>query len=249
MLSTVIIDDEQHCIDRLNKLLSDHQSQTIHLIGICKTVEEAITFLQKHKVDIVFLDVEIHDKKGFDVLSALPSITFQTIFTTAHDKYAVQAFRVSAADFLLKPIDADELFSALEKCMLNKNRTDQNEKIQTLLSNLQPGNEKRITIPTITGFDFIRVNDIIRLQSDGNYTTLFLEGKRKLTVAKTLKDFDIMLSEFSFFRTHQSHLINLQKIRSYHKGKGGYVIMEDGAEVEVSTRKKEEFLVAMQRRS
>jgi two-component system LytT family response regulator len=166
------------------------------------------------------------------------------IFATAYEKYAVQAFKFSAIDYLLKPVDADDLKQAVNKLQQKISKEEATKKFETLFYNLRniQGNTKRITVPTVKGFEFLQVNDIVRCQSDINYTIIFLKDKQKITVAKTLKEFEELLIDHNFFRVHNSHLINLFYIKSYNKGKGGTVVMADNSQVEVSTRRKDDFL-------
>jgi len=243
MIRTIIIDDEQHCIDRLSGLLAECNG-SIHLMGAFKTVEEGINAIKKLQPDLVFLDVQIHDKTGFDLLKQIGPINFSVIFTTAYDKYAVQAIKFSAVDYLLKPVDADDLKQAMDKLEEKMGKDEIARKMEVLFHNLKhtQGAAKRISIPTVNGFVFVQVSDIIHCRSEINYTTVFLKDKQKITVAKTLKEFEELLSGYNFFRVHNSHLINLAFIKSYNKGKGGSVTMTDNSEIEVSTRRKDEFL-------
>ncbi|HEY4149226.1 MAG TPA: LytTR family DNA-binding domain-containing protein [Chitinophagaceae bacterium] len=244
MINAVIIDDEQHCINRLGSLLREHCADTVTLAGTWSSVPEGLEALRRQQPDLVFLDVMIHEETGFDLLKQLPRIHFDVIFTTAFEKYAVQAFKFSAIDYLLKPIDPDDLKQAIGKMVRKMEKSELPGKLETLFHNLKDmqGSSKRIGIPTINGFTFLQVNDIIHCQSDINYTTLFLKEKQKITVAKTLKEFEELLSEYNFYRVHNSHLINLGCVKSYNKGKGGFVLMSDNSEIEVSTRRKDEFL-------
>jgi len=244
MIEAIIIDDEQHCISRLEQLLRENFSQTIHLAGSFQTVEEAFTGIKKIQPGLVFLDVQIHDKTGFDLLQQLDQINFEIIFTTAYEKYAVQAFRFSALDYLLKPVDEHELKTAVNKLNQLISKTDTANRLDVLFHNLKnlQGSSKRICVPVVNGFVFLQVNEIIRCQSEINYTTIFLKDGKHLVVAKTLKEFEAILSEYNFFRVHNSHMINLNFIKSYNKGKGGFVMMSDNSSVEVSTRRKDEFL-------
>lgn len=243
MINAIIIDDEQHCLDRLRGLLAVH-SDAVQLLGAFSSVEEGIAAIKRLHPDVVFLDVELHDKTGFDLLREVRAIQFDVVFTTAFDKYAVQAFRFSAIDYLLKPIDPDDLRQAIEKLKEKKSKEEISQKLDVLFHNLRSieGASRKISIPTINGYVFLKVSDIIRCESDVNYTNIFLHDRRKLTVAKTLKEFEEMLTEYNFFRVHNSHLINLAYIKEYNKGKGGYVSMVDGSEIEVSSRRKSEFL-------
>lgn len=241
MIRAIIIDDEEHCIKRLSGLLQEHCENRIHLMDSFRSVEEGLAAIRKLQPDLVFLDVQINDKTGFDLLSQLDEINFELIFTTAFERYAVQAFKFSAIDYLLKPIDEIDLKQAVQKINDINVKSSAPEKLQVLFNNLQ-GRSKRICVPVMNGLVFLQVSDIIRCESDVNYTTFFLKDKEKLMVSKTLKEFEELLTEFNFFRVHNSHLINLAYVKKYVKGKGGYVIMEDHSEIEVSTRRKDDFL-------
>jgi len=243
MFKAIIVDDELHCIERLNNLINTHCNESVQLCGSFQTIEDGTAGIHRFQPDIVFLDVELQGKTGFDLLKDIPIKDFEVIFTTAHDKYAVQAFRFSAIDYLLKPVDPNDLKQAVNR--LKKTTSDQMMKrFDTLFFNIKniPPDQKRITVPTMQGFEFLQVGDIIRLESNVNYTSLFLKDKSKIVVAKTLKEFEELLNEYGFYRVHNSHLINLHFIKSYKKGKGGIVVMNDLSEIEVSTRRKEEFL-------
>jgi len=244
MIKAIIIDDEGHCINRLENLLATFCSDMVVLCGSFKTVEEGSDAIRTIKPQLVFLDVEINDKTGFDLLQQLPEINFEVIFTTAYDKYAVQAFKFSALDYLLKPVDAEDLQHAIKKLNQKFSQQEISQKFDALFHNLKSmqGASKKICVPVVSGLVFIQVSDIIRCESEINYTKLFLKDKQKLLVAKTLKEFEEMLTEYNFYRVHNSHLINLAYIKTYNKGKGGFVVMEDGSEIEVSTRRKDEFL-------
>jgi two-component system, LytTR family, response regulator len=244
MLRAVIIEDEQHCIDRLGGLLTEAASSSIHLLNSYQTIEDGLQAIRKLQPDVVFLDVQIQERTGFDLLMELKDINFEVIFTTAYERYAVQAFKFSAVDYLLKPVDVNDLTEAINRLNDKISKKEMLGKLNVLLHNFKDiqGASKKISVPTINGFSFLAVNDIIRCQSDVNYTTIYLKENQKLTVAKTLKEFEELLTEYNFYRIHNSHLINLAFIKSYNKGKGGYVSMIDNSEVEVSTRRKEDFL-------
>ena len=244
MITALLIDDEQHCIDRLATLLSEYCATSVRVIGTARSVDEGIGAIRQLRPDLLFLDVELGDKSGFDILSAQGDERPAVIFTTAFERYAVQAFRFSALDYLLKPVDGEDLRMAVGKATERKSREDMAQKIDVLFHNLKTleGPLKRISVPTINGFVVIHVSDIIRCESDVNYTNIHLKGRRKLTVARTLKEFEELLGEYDFFRVHNSHLINLACVKGYNKGKGGYVSMVDDSEIEVSTRRRSEFI-------
>lgn len=243
MLKAIIIDDEAHCINRLAELLKEYCGEIIHLAGSYQSVNEGITGILKLQPDLVFLDVQMNDKSGFDLLKELREINFEIIFTTAYEKYAVRAFKFSAIDYLLKPVDPDDLISAVNKVNKKISGTEISEKINTLFHNLKNNRaSQKISIPTVDGLIFLDINDIIRCQSQINYSIIFLKDKQKITVAKTLKEFEELLSDYNFYRVHNSHLINLAYIKKYNKGKGGSISMTDHSEVEVSSRRKEGLL-------
>ena len=246
MIRYVIIDDEKHCIEDLDRLIRKHFDRELQLVRSVESVEEGLMAIRELQPQLVFLDVHIGTQSGFDLLRKLPQKNFDLIFTTAYDKYALQAFRFSAIDYLLKPIDADELQRAVTKVIQGKSAVDLQKKFETLLENIDQLKQytppRKIMIPTIHGFELIPVIDILRCQSDVNYTTIYLKDRQKLVVAKTLKEFEEMLEDYNFFRIHNSHLVNLAYVKTYNKGKGGSVIMADNAEIEVSTRRKEDFL-------
>jgi two-component system LytT family response regulator len=243
MIRAIIIDDEVHCINRLAELLKEYCEENICVVGCFQTVEEGITGILKLQPDLVFLDVQINDKTGFDILKELHEINFEIIFTTAYEKYAVQAFKFSAIDYLLKPVDPDDLVPAVNKVNKKISGSEISQKIDTLFHNLKNSQaSQKISIPTLDGLIFLDINDIIRCQSQINYSIIFLKDKQKITVAKTLKEFEELLSNFNFYRVHNSHLINLAYIKKYNKGKGGTISMSDHSEVEVSFRRKEGLL-------
>lgn len=248
MINTIIIDDEQHCIDRLTTLIGRHCADTITICGTYNNINDAKEGINRFDPNLVFLDVMLKDNTGFDLLRQLPEVTFEVIFTTAYDQFAVEAFRFSALDYLLKPVDPEELVAAVGK--LNNQATLRNRPAQlsALLNNLKnEGQDKRLAIPTMRGIDFIHLHNIIRCQSEGNYTIVHLNDSQKITVAKTLKVFEELLSGYDFFRIHHSHIVNLAHVKSYAKGKVGYVIMTDGSQVEVATRRKDGFMKRMLR--
>ena len=245
MIKAIIVDDEQHCIDRLANLLQQYHANNIQLLASVSSVKEGIKAIKELQPDLIFLDVQIHDRTGFDLLRECGAINFKVIFTTAYDKFAIQAIKFSAIGYLLKPIDEDDLQEALDK--LKETSVEQTSLMAGVIENnlQQQGKKKRLTIPTGNELLFINIEDIIRCHSDVNYTTIFKNDKQKIVVAKTLKEFEELLSGQDFFRVHNSDLINLNYIKSYNKGKGGSVILTDGTELEVSTRRKEDFLKKM----
>ncbi|MDP4286195.1 MAG: LytTR family DNA-binding domain-containing protein [Bacteroidota bacterium] len=244
MIQALIIDDEQHCIDSLSLLLKENYSQSVKEIGACHSVEEGVRAIRELKPGLVFLDVEMRNQTGFDLLQQIGEINFEVIFITAHEKYAVQAFRFSAFDYLLKPVNRNQLVTAIDKLKEKFSQKEQSQKIETLFHNLKTmtGVSRKISIPTGNGLLFPEVNEIIRCESDSNYTHIYLKDQQKITVARTLREFEELLADCNFYRVHNSHLINLSFIKSYQKGKGGMVTLTDNTQIEVSVRRKEQFL-------
>lgn len=243
MLKAIIVDDEQHCIDRLSELLQDHKD-SIEITANCKTIEEAEQKITDTKPDVVFLDVHLGNVTGFDLLTLLPNRNFDVVFTTSYDSYALKAFTFSALDYLMKPIDREDLKNTVQKIVYNRNLKETSQKIDVLFHNFKEGmgQSKRMAIPTIEGFVIIDINNIIRFQSDANYTHVHTTSNKKITAAKTLKYFEELLENSDFFRIHKSHLINLSFVDNYIKGKGGYVTLLDGTKIEVAVRRKDELL-------
>ncbi|MEL7586477.1 MAG: LytTR family DNA-binding domain-containing protein [Prolixibacteraceae bacterium] len=242
MITAILIDDEQHAIDRLTSLLRPYRND-IRILNTFGTVDEAVKGITELNPDVIFLDVQLHDRTGFEVLKEVPDTGFSLIFTTAFEQYAVQAFKFSALDYLLKPIDGEEFSKAIRKVVQKSENEQLSQKIRVLLSNLPEGNKpKRISVPTLDGYIFLEISDIVRCQSDVNYTHIFTRSRQRYIASKTLKHFEELLAACNFFRIHNSHLINLEYIKRYTKGKGGYVTLTDGSTLEVSMRRKEEFL-------
>lgn len=251
MIKAIIIDDEKHCIDRLNNLLKDYCPE-ITVSENCADIDSAFEKINELKPDVIFLDVQIHDVTGFDLLKKFEKLDFEVIFMTAFEQYAVQAFRFSALDFLLKPIDSDDLISAVEKLKNKIGRKGNSlENLELMIQNFNNFRQKnkKITVPTVYGFEMISTQEILYCKSDVNYTTLFLKGEKSFTVAKTLKEFENVLSLYNFFRINNSYVVNLEYIKTYNKGKGGFITLENDAEIEVSSRRKDEFFRQLEKLS
>ena len=243
-MTIAIIDDEQHCIDRLVHLLRPHSKKFD--IATFDTLGKAVEGLDRLRPDIVFLDVQLGEGTGFDLLSEVGHREFSLIFTTAYEKYAVEAFRFSAMAYLLKPVDREDFEEALQKATSRAQQNQLQERLDVLLTHISRENtSKRISIPHREGYAFPLVSDIVRCQADVNYTHFFCVNGKKYTASKTLKHFEQLLPERQFFRIHNSHLINLDYVASYDKN--GYALLTDGSRLEVSTRKKEAFIKACTR--
>jgi two-component system LytT family response regulator len=244
MIDAIIIDDEEHCIDHLTSLVELYCGSMLRIAGSARDIEEGWRCILQVQPQLVFLDIQLNEETSFELLNRFPVIDFDIIFVTAYEKYAIRAFKFSAIDYLLKPVDPDDLRQAVARLQQKRSREEIAKKFETLFYNLRngPGLPKRISIPTVKGMEFLPVQEIIRCESHINYTSIFLTNGHKLTVARTLKEFEELLSDHNFYRVHNSHLINLACIKSYNKGKGGSVSMTDNTEIEVSTRWKDELL-------
>jgi two-component system LytT family response regulator len=241
-MKAIIIDDEVRGCLTLQKMLQ-HVAPGIELAGMAHNGADGLALIASARPDLVFLDIQMPDMTGFDVLQQVGNIHFQVIFTTAYDEFALKAFRFAAVDYLLKPIDIDELQQAVEKCK-NAGSPAQKEPapLERLLQQVRNLEARKLALPSSEGMLFVDVSDIIYLQSSSNYTTFFTATKGKILVSKSMGDFEEMLTANNFFRIHNSNLINLLKIEKFIKGEGGTVIMSNKMELEVSRRRKEEFI-------
>ena len=238
-IDTVIIDDEQAAQITLMKFLQMH-CPNVNVVGTADGVEEGLQLLQSKPVDLVFLDIKMNDGTGFDLLKRLESIQFNLVFTTAYDEYALKAFKYSAIDYLLKPIDPLELIEAVGKVTTDQQDTS-GKRVDTMLELYQDNKFDKIAIPSVDEFHFIRISDIIRCEASSNYTIIYLVTGKRIVAPKTLKEFEELLTSEGFFRVHQSHLINLSHIQQFLKTKNK-LKLSDGSEVEVSRRKKTLFM-------
>jgi len=243
MINCIIVDDEPKSRESLKILLEDF-CQNVAVKALCQDVAEAVDAIQLHKPDVVFLDIHLQRETGFDLLTRLNDVNFEVIFTTAYSEYAIKAFKFSAIDYLLKPIDIEELKRALGK--VEKRMSDTiSDRLKQLIQNLKaPSTENyKLALPTSDGLVFVKVNDILYCEASSNYTLIFTSDGKKHVVSRTLKEYEDMLSEHNFFRIHNSYLINLNAIKKYVRGEGGYVVMANDQSLDVSKRKKEAFLL------
>lgn len=243
MLNVILIDDEASSLSSLREKLAQHCPQ-VHIIAACNEPQQAIQLIDEMKPDLVFLDIEMPVMNGFTLLQQLNNKNFELIFVTAYDHYAIKAIRFSALDYLVKPVEVDELKAAVGKAMDKKHSTVPNERLELLLENLLHPRKsyRRIAIPTAEGLQFIRIEDILYLEASVNYTKFFLLDQQKLIVSRTLKEFEDILPGDTFVRIHNSYLINKNFVLRYIRGDGGRVVMSNGAILDVSKRKKAEFL-------
>jgi two-component system LytT family response regulator len=240
-MRALILDDEKKGREYLRHLLAEHCPE-IETVLMCETIDQAVEGISKNNPDLVFLDIELNKSSGFDLLRLVP-VTFEVIFTTAFESYALKAIKFSALDYLLKPIDPDELKAAVKKASEKRNDPNGKERFVNFHYNATSSPKtKRLALPTQDGLIFINFSEIIRCEANGAYTYFHLKGQDKILVSKNIKEYEELLGDSGFFRVHNSSIVNLEEIKKYVKGDGGYVIMSDDASVDVSKRRKEAFL-------
>ena len=246
MLTAILIDDEESNLSSLKEKLAKHCPE-VNILATCDNTSQCIEKIDSLKPDLIFLDIEMPIMNEFVMLQQLTFKNFELIFTTAYDHYAIKAIRFSALDYLLKPIEIEELKAAVKKAEEKRNRSVPNPQLELLLEHLKLKKHsfRRIAIPTTEGLQFIKVDDIIYMEASINYTKFFLTHDQKYTVSKTLKEFEEMLPDDIFLRIHNSYLINKNCVEKYIRGDGGQVVLSNGTTLDVSKRKKADFLKAI----
>lgn len=239
ILRSIIVEDEKTSREILKNFIQKY-CPNVNVLGEAENVDEALELIRKNDLDLVFLDVEMPYGNAFDLLDRVGNINFETVFVTAYDHYAIDALNQHAAYYLLKPISIDELIKAVDFVTQIKIKEQQfdTKKLEPIIHN----KSEKISIPTQTGFEFIDTRDILYCQADDNYTQFYLKNDDKRLVSKTLGFFEKQLSDKGFFRIHKSYLINLSIIQSYHKGKGGTIVLSNGKSLPVASSKKASFL-------
>jgi two-component system LytT family response regulator len=242
MLKAIIIDDEPYCCEILAAMI-ESDCPNVEIVNISGNGADALKAIRQFSPDIVFLDVEMPKMNGFEMLEQLPSINFHLIFTTSYDQYALKAIRFSAIDYLLKPVDREELKKAVEK-VKQRIQIPIPQQLEILMQKIkQPSHPvNKIALPTMEGLQMIPVDSIISCESDDNYTNIQLKGKKKLLVTRSLKEMEEILEQHSFIRVHRFYLVNMNEIEKYIKGEGGYLVMSDGSSIDVARNKKEVLL-------
>ncbi len=243
MIKSVIIEDESKSAEVLAQLLKKNCPE-VEVIGRAENVKEGIEVVSNLNPDLIFLDVMMPDGSGFEVLEKLGGLKFNVIFTTATDKFAVKAIKYSALDYLLKPINAEELVLAVRKVSERSKNVSNEDNLRSLLENVRQNENQfsKITLPTGNAYEIVLIKDIIRCEANDNYTNIYLASGKKFLVAGTLKHYEDLLPEKDFVRVHHSHLINMNHMTRFVKEDGGYAVMSDNSQVEVSRRKREDFL-------
>ena len=242
MITATIVDDEPDCCETLVMLLERYCPE-VKVLDICYSAETAMQSIKEHQPQILFLDIEMPFMNGFELLEKLGNINFQLIFTTSYDQYAIKAIRFSALDYLLKPVDREELQRSVQKAA-QRNKHPLPQQLDMLLQKLRhptiPVN--KIAIPTMEGFQLLPAESIISCESEGNYTYIFLKDKRKIIASRNLKEIEELLEDYPFIRIHHSHIVNINEVEKYIKGEGGHLIMSDGSSINVSRSRKELLL-------
>ena len=241
LITAVIIDDEQNNIDNLSILLRQYCPQ-LEITGEATNATDGEKLILQLNPDIVFLDIQMPGKNGFDMLQSLRTHNFELIFVTAFEQYGIQAVKFSAIDYLLKPINTDELKAAVQKAIYRSSEKKQNKKLENLLEVLQNEQQKdthRIALTSAKETRFIKTKEIIRCESSNNYTTFYILGGERIMVSKPIFEYEEMLQGYGFIRCHQTHLVNKRFIKSLVKQDGGYLLLEDGMEIPVSRMKRE----------
>lgn len=246
MIKAIIIDDEEDARKVLSLSLKKFCPE-IEILALCESPIEGLEKIGSLKPNLVFLDVQMPNMSGFDVLEKIPKIDFEVIFVTAFDRYAIKAIKFSALDYLLKPIDVDDLISAVEK--VKRKQIGKASNYESLLKNIKKGNEKleRLAIPSDNEIILQELKDIVYCSADGSYTILHLIENKRIVVSKNIKEFENILPETDFCRIHHSTMVNMRQVVKYIRGDGGYVLMKNGDHLDVSRRKKEGFLKLLQK--
>lgn len=247
MQRVIIVEDEIRSREFLQAVLQEHCS-TLEVVATAGNVDDAVRAIRAHRPDLIFLDIELQTGTGFDVLAQTADVQPAVIFTTAYDHYAIKAIKFSAVDYLLKPIDVDELKAAVSRTQSLQEKESGQKTLNALMQNLKQlrtADNPTITLSVAEGLEFIPLSDIIHIEAAGAYTNFFLKGGKKLMVSKNLKEYENMLTDHDFMRVHNSHIINLAEVKRMVRSDGGYAVMSDDAQVIISPKKKEEFVEAM----
>jgi len=247
-LKTLIVDDEHNAVDFISSIIGEYCPE-LEVAGRAYDVNEGVSLINEKKPDLVFLDVEMPNGTGFDLLSQFPEKNFDVVFITAFNHYAINAIKFSAVDYILKPVNISEFIEAVKKVIQKRSgdNSHNNESLKVLMENLRSASPSRLAIPTADGMEYLNPKEIIRIEADRSYSWFYLTGNRKILVSRHLKEFQDLLSDRSFFRSHNSHLINLKYVRKFIRREGGYIEMQDGEQIPISRNRKDLFIVHMSR--
>ncbi len=247
MIKTILVDDEPRGLNSLKKML-EHNCPQVKVMAECQDAASAIEKINLMEPQLLFLDISMPGKNGFDLLNEIEHINFEIIFVTAHNDYTLQAFRYSAVDYLMKPVDEDLLADAVKRAAKRIASETASRNIDTFLYNLnkvQEPHEMKLCIPDLKGFQVVKLSDIVYCEAESSYTIFHLTNGQSFTASRTIVEYELLLQESGFCRIHKSFLVNLIHVKEYHKGEGGMVVLTNKSEVEVSRRKKELFMTRM----
>lgn len=239
-MKAVIIDDEKRTRELIAKMIESF-NLGIETFPVGENVESGLQAIEKIQPDFVFLDIQMPDGTGFDLLRKIKHKNFEVIFITAHEEFAIQAIKFSALDYILKPVDSEELKSCIERAIEARHQKKEDSQFEALNQNIQSNQKRRLVLKTQESVHVVDLDKIIRCEADRNYTSFFLSEGKKILVSRTLKDYETLLTGHNFLRVQQSHLVNLDFVDRYDKGNGGSVVMKDGSEVPLSPAKREIF--------
>ncbi|MDQ6763308.1 MAG: LytTR family DNA-binding domain-containing protein [Bacteroidota bacterium] len=243
MIKAILIDDEMHCLKTLAMLLKEYCAN-VQVLEKCNDAATGLKAIELHKPDIVFLDIEMPQMNGFEMLERLPHINFSVVFTTGYDQYAIKAFHFSALDYLLKPIEPKELINAVKKVEEQRHLplAEQFEMLLKKINGINSGFNK-IAVPTAEGFELVPATDVIYFEANDNYTYIFLKNKNRIIACRTLKKIEEQIQDYNFFvRVHNSYMVNLNEVVRYVRGEGGYLVMSNNISVNVSRSRKDDLL-------
>lgn len=246
-MTAIVIDDEIKSLNALVLLLKRHCPQ-VTVAAECQDVETGLEKINLLRPDLLFLDIAMPGKNGFDLIEQLTTVVPEVIFVTAYDDYMLQAFKISAVDYLLKPVDEQELAGAVERAASRIEAKKKMEGMEVLMSNLRPQlplHEMKLCIPSQFGFEVIQLQDVIYCEADSSYTKFYLLNKKQIVTSKTIKEYELLLADNYFVRVHRSYLVNLRHVKEYRRGEEGSITMTNGEEIKVAKRKKELFLMRM----
>jgi len=242
LITAVIVEDEPKNAALLKKMISIYCPQ-VTVLGEADSIYSAVKVIKSLNPDLVFLDIELRGSNAFHLLDILKPVNFEVIFVSAYDNYLLKAIKYSALDYLLKPVNIEELIAAVNKSLDKVHTQQTSERIESLLQNfLAPKPLLTVALPTSFGFDLVNIKDIVRCEAKGGYTLIFTINRKSYMASKTLKEFEDMFPPQDFFRTHHSHMVNMHFIVKYHKGKGGIIEMEDKSMIPLASRRKADFL-------
>jgi two-component system, LytTR family, response regulator len=247
IIKAIIVDDEKNNRENLNSLLNKY-CKDVEVVGFADSVDTAFKLIRSQTPDLVFLDIKMPKKDGFKLLESLKEISFEVIIVTAYNQYAIKAIKFCAVDYLLKPIDIVELTNAVENVSHRMIQKHENERLRQLIYHINNNNTPtKIGLASQHKVDFVEISQISRCEADDNYTHVFLENGKKMTISKTLKEFEELLNDYGFIRIHQSHLANSAYIKSYQKSDGGYITMNDGTVIPISRTKRNEIIALIKK--